>query len=428
MEIPHWFEEGWIDTDAKALGLYMALLYSRFKIVPPRFRFLFRDRIDINREVKAAIANVLTGEEEYEAWKSARLFLSWLYIFQISFRNAEELVRSVEKSITRLENIERNHYSRFRKACYKYFKKECIEDLEEEDKKDLKKMLKCLKMEHFTDISALGSTFTPFFDSSTSFIYKSLTNEGLESLDKNEREKQESRIRNIINALIRSGILWFKEIIPAPFLEDEFVEKLAPPEEETEVEMIRVREEVKDVIAIKEEERRKYEGKTPAKEILESIVADVLKDLGLRVKINEMLKTREGMIEADVWGTKLVGNTRFYVYASCKNWNREVDRNVIFSEVGRISNLIQSPHLKIFIAKKLTESARETALIDGFTVIELGEKAETNNAEEIYNIVYKHLRGLFIEIAPPELQKFAKEAREISERLRTLAEEIERIR
>ena len=67
-------------------------------------------------------------------------------------------------------------------------------------------------------------------------------------------------------------------------------------------------------------------------------------------------------------------------------------------------------------------------MIDGFTVIELGEKAETNNAEEIYNIVYKHLRGLFIEIAPPELQKFAKEAREISERLRTLAEEIERIR
>ena len=57
-------------------------------------------------------------------------------------------------------------------------------------------------------------------------------------------------------------------------------------------------------------------------------------------------------------------------------WNREVDRNTIFSEVGRISNLNQSPHLKIFVAKKLTESARETALKSGFIVIELGEKAE----------------------------------------------------
>ena len=27
MEVPSWFKEDWIDTDAKALGLYIALLY-----------------------------------------------------------------------------------------------------------------------------------------------------------------------------------------------------------------------------------------------------------------------------------------------------------------------------------------------------------------------------------------------------------------
>jgi len=37
------------------------------------------------------------------------------------------------------------------------------------------------------------------------------------------------------------------------------------------------------------------------------------------------------------------------------------------------------------------------------------------------------LREFFIGIAPPELQRFAREAREISERLRSLAEEIERV-
>ena len=160
-------------------------------------------------------------------------------------------------------------------------------------------------------------------------------------------------------------------------------------------------EEVK--IALVEVKRKKYEGVTPAKEILESIVADVLKHLGFRVETNKMLKAKgEEEIEADVWGIK--GNT-FCVYASCKNWNREVDRNTIFSEVGRISNLNQSPHLKIFVAKKLTESARETALKSGFIVIELGEKAEKNNAEEIYDTVHKHLREIFI---------VAKETRDVS--------------
>ena len=419
MEIPHWFEEGWIDTDAKALGLYIALLYSRFRSVP-----LDWSKNSTMESVRSEAGRVLTGKDGYEAWKSAGAFLERLYAHEYS--EEDRRFRDAETVITQLESIEGNYYDRFRKACYKYFERRYIEGLRDEDKKRFKVILKGAKIRYSNTVS--GSIHTEIL--SASDAYSLLTGKSLYNLNENERKEQESRMSNVINALIYSRILWFKEIIPAPFLEDEFVEKLAPPEEETEVEIpIRVGEEVKEVkIAIKEEGRRKYEGKTPAKEILESIVADVLKDLGLRVKTNEMLKTREGMIEVDVWGTKLVGNTRFYVYASCKNWNREVDRNVIFSEVGRISNLIQSPHLKIFIAKKLTESARETALIDGFTVIELGEKAETNNAEEIYNIVYKHLRGLFIEIAPPELQKFAKEAREISERLRTLAEEIERIR
>ena len=34
MEVPDWFDEKWIDTDAKAFGLYVALLYSIFEAVP----------------------------------------------------------------------------------------------------------------------------------------------------------------------------------------------------------------------------------------------------------------------------------------------------------------------------------------------------------------------------------------------------------
>ena len=171
-----------------------------------------------------------------------------------------------------------------------------------------------------------------------------------------------------------------------------------------------------------------YKGIQPSREILESIVADVLKSLGFQVETNKRLGARgRGEIEVDVWGTKLIGTTRLYVYASCKNWNREVDRSVIDEEFGRTLQLIQIPHLKIFVARKLTEPARNIALSDGFIIIELGEKASTNNAEEIYHIIYKHLREVFTGIAPPELQRIAMEAKEISERLRLLAEEIERI-
>ena len=324
MEIPHWFEEEWIDTDAKALGLYIALLYSRFKSVPWNWA-----KDNAMENVRGEIGKILMGEEGYKAWKSAGAFLENLYTHEYS--EEDRRFKNTETIITQLDNIEGSYYGRFRKACYKYLKKRYIGSLRDEDKKDLTKILEGVKIRH-SEITVSGSIRGNL---SISGAYELITGKSLYNLNENERKEQESRMSNVINALIYSRILWFEEIIPAPFLEDEFVEKLAPPEEETEVEIpIRV--------------GRKYEGKTPAKEILESIVADVLKDLGLRVKTNEMLKTREGIIKADVWGTKLVGNTRFYVYASCKNWNREVDRNVIFSEVGRISNLIQSPHLKIF--------------------------------------------------------------------------------
>jgi hypothetical protein len=66
-------------------------------------------------------------------------------------------------------------------------------------------------------------------------------------------------------------------------------------------------------------------------------------------------------------------------------------------------------------------------LADVSIVIELGEKTLSNNAQEIYSIIYSHLKELFIGIAPPELQKFAQLAREFSDKLRALADQIEKI-
>ena len=60
------------------------------------------------------------------------------------------------------------------------------------------------------------------------------------------------------------------------------------------------------------------------RDILEFIIANVLERFGFRVETNKMAKTKDGrVIEVDVWGVKTIGNTRFYVYASCKNWNKK---------------------------------------------------------------------------------------------------------
>jgi hypothetical protein len=144
---------------------------------------------------------------------------------------------------------------------------------------------------------------------------------------------------------------------------------------------------------------------TTRPEILESIVASVLRDLGFNVQTNVKLPAKGGEIEVDVWATKNVGGLQFRIYASCKNWNRDVDRQVIDQEFGRVLQLDQLPHLRILVVRSLTEPARKAALDDGFFVIELGEKATTANSQEIYNIIYRRLRDLFIGIAPDKIRK-----------------------
>jgi hypothetical protein len=144
---------------------------------------------------------------------------------------------------------------------------------------------------------------------------------------------------------------------------------------------------------------------TTRSEILESIVASVLRDLGFNVQTNVKLPAKGGEIEVDVWATKNVGGLQFRVYASCKNWNRDVDRQVIDQEFGRVLQLDQLPHLRILVVRSLTEPARKAALDDGFFVIELGEKATTANSQEIYSTIYRRLRDLFIGIAPDKIKK-----------------------
>jgi hypothetical protein len=57
----------------------------------------------------------------------------------------------------------------------------------------------------------------------------------------------------------------------------------------------------------------------PSREVLESIVAEALKDLGFNVRTNAKLLAKGGEVEADVWALKNIGDSQFRVYVSCKN-------------------------------------------------------------------------------------------------------------
>jgi len=166
----------------------------------------------------------------------------------------------------------------------------------------------------------------------------------------------------------------------------------------------------------------------PSRELLESIVAKVLKDLGFNVKTNARIPARGGgSLEVDVWAVKRAGDSTFRVYVSCKNWDRDVDRSVVDEEFGRVLNLQEVPHLRILVVKSMTGPAREAAEADGFYVVELGEKAVAGNEEEIYRLVYKKLSDIFTGIAPPQLQEIARRVGETAKELARIAEELAKL-
>jgi hypothetical protein len=193
-------------------------------------------------------------------------------------------------------------------------------------------------------------------------------------------------------------------IVPAPYL-DMDIFKLFEASKKVEVKEV---ERAKISISLK-----------PSREVLESIVAEALRNLGFAAQTNVKLPAKGGDIETDVWAVKNIGGAQFRVYVSCKNWDKDVDRQVVDQEFGRVLQLYQLPHLRILVVKSLTEPAKKAAFDDGFFVIELGEKANIENAQEIYEVVYNKLKDIFIGITP---EKVLKAVERLKEAMRYLEE------
>jgi len=164
------------------------------------------------------------------------------------------------------------------------------------------------------------------------------------------------------------------------------------------------------------------------RDLLEDIVASVLYSLGFTVKVDHKIVGKAGTeIEVDVWGEKYVGDIRFIVYASCKNWDKPVEISIVREEFGRILQLPLIPHVRVIVAPSFTEPAKKEAIADGFVVIETGERAVEDNMNRIYKNVYDKLNKLFIGVAPKWMQELAERARKVAEEIRKIGEELEKI-
>jgi len=80
--------------------------------------------------------------------------------------------------------------------------------------------------------------------------------------------------------------------------------------------------------------------------------------------------------------------------------------------------------LKVIITKEATLPAKRAAEADGFVIIELGKKAEAENAREIYELVYRAFNEIFASIAPPKLMGIVSRIEEAMETLKKVVEEL----
>jgi hypothetical protein len=353
-----------------AVAIYLALLRIYFS------------PLSINKVKDDVLSQLLehglSAEEMKTAQEALDVFIELIKREKSAKTSIEELLKSIEKS----------EYERFKSALYSYLRK----DAPLEEVRRIIYAFTTLRTRILEgDKTDAGSYKIPSY-----MVTIEVVNGDYVIKNFNISMKRLRELGFFIPIEVRGGVTSL--IIPAPYTDMDVLKLFEKPEEvSVEKQVARVRE-AKVVPS-------RFVGVKPSREILEGIVAEALKNLGFTVQTDVRLPAKGGDIEVDVWATKNVGAAQFRVYVSCRNWDRDIDRTFVDHEFGRVLQLNQLPHLRILVVKSLTEPARKAAFDDGFFVIELGEKATTENAQEIYDIVYNKLKEIFIGIAPEKIMK-----------------------
>lgn len=369
---------GLVDSEAKAIGVYLALLYLLYL-------FSSMDKYFLEEFLKSKLSGSLMMEILYEEGllttyfdgreEEAELALETSCIFVDRLLMYENILNP-DKGREILWEIEDEFYNKFLKAFKKYLRLDRIPDGYYREK--VRDMLLHVNSKLYNEgLLTLNGTFI-------------ITRKKLIKELKSILETVDKEVWKVISYSIKSGL-----IVKMSSLNDDYYIFPAPCLSSEIVELITKSTSYMESFSLPPLRLEHFEVE-PSREVLEGIVASVLKDLGFEVSTNVKKETRMGNpIEVDVWAQKKVAGSKFSIYVSCKNWNGSIGRSVINEEIGRVLNLKELPQLKIIIAKELERPARETAEANGFLIIELGIKTETRNAREIYEFLYRTFIKLF---------------------------------
>jgi len=374
----HTWSELWtsLSEPPAALAVYLAALYIRL-----------REAWNIADYVLSTLLKYLSPQDLVKAQRALEVFL--------------DLIQREKNRSEVIESMEDEKYETFKSSLYSFLRRDAKLD-------DVKKIVQALlELKKKTGVKTKRGSYAYLLD-----LKETVADVEDIRIDADISIKQLRELGFFILVVPAGKYREYKlydVIVPAPYTDMDILRLFGAPEgarAEAKVEV--------EGVAI----ASKFEALRPSREVLEGIVAEALRSLGFRAQTNFRLPAKGGDVEVDVWATKSVGGSQFRVYASCKNWDKDVDRQVVDQEFGRVLQLYQLPHLRILVVKSLTEPARRAAFDDGFFVVELGEKASASNAREVYDIVYNKLREIFIGIAPDRI-------RSVVERLRSALKELE---
>jgi hypothetical protein len=202
-----WFEKGWIENDAKALGIYVALLILQFRVrYKTDIHLLCGDDNLMELRLKPYLALLLHDDEDElkVAMDAGKGFLKAL-VAHTSLPEHEEV----------LDSIERDFYGTFKEAYLRHVNREemalKLSDYDNDTPAFIKTFLSDVASNRFSKgkVTSAGSSIllTPFAD----FIELY----GLSEED----------VRRFMELLRMAGIM-FLDVVPAPVLEPEFIEQI----------------------------------------------------------------------------------------------------------------------------------------------------------------------------------------------------------
>jgi hypothetical protein len=202
-----WFRKEWIGSNAKALGVYMALLLVRFRV---RLRTdipnLYSDEGIIEQRLEHYLSIFLRDNDKklIEAIDAGKEFFKAL-VEHTSYNEYESV----------LDQIETDFYEIFKVAYLEYVnKKEIAGKIADYDATELTKTF-------LSDVSANRFSKGKITHAGSSILLTPF-GELMEFYDLSEED-----VRRFMEILRMGGIMFF-DIVPAPVLEKEFMGSLSP--------------------------------------------------------------------------------------------------------------------------------------------------------------------------------------------------------